>query len=65
MSIRTSFIHEDKRYTVSIRTVALPWLFDRMSVIVEVRDLSGGIIQVWHYHITHEGKIIHKDRKYP
>ncbi len=65
MSIRTSFIYKNKRYIVSIRPVALPWRFDRMSVIVEIRELNGEIIEVWHYHIAHKGKIIHRDRKYP
>lgn len=65
MSIRTSFVYNDKRHVISIRPTALPWLFDRMSVIVEVRELMGEIIEVWHYHIAHDGRIVHRDRKYP
>ncbi len=62
-------LHEhlgDRIYIVKIRPIAYPFLFDRLSIIVEIRNRNREIIEVWHYHIRHrDGKIIHKDRKYP
>lgn len=57
---------EDKIYIIKVRPVAYPFLFDRLSIVVEIRDKNREIIEVWHYHVRHsDGKIIHMDRKYP
>ncbi len=55
-----------KIYIIKVRPIAYPFLFDRLSIIVEIRDENRKIIEVWHYHVRHsDGKIIHRDRKYP
>ncbi len=66
MAIKVIEIHKDRKYIIRIRPVAYPYLFDRMSCIIEIRDLQGEILEVWHLHVRHkDGKIIHRDRKYP
>ena len=53
-------------HVVSVRPVAQPYLFDRLSIIIEICDLkTKEIKEVWHLQITHEGEIIHSHKKYP
>jgi len=52
---------------INIRPIAKTWQFDRMSIILEKRDIqTNECLEVWHLQIEHEtGKIVHRDRKYP
>ncbi len=69
MTFRTWWEEGRKLIVVHLRFQPIPaWIgIDRMSVIVEIRDReTGDVIEIWHMHIRYEdGKIIHRDRKYP
>jgi len=69
MNIQITVINRAKgvKKTVTIRPIAKTWQFDRMSIILEIRELATNrCLEVWHFQIEHEtGKIIHRDRKYP
>ena len=57
MSIKIIEVHKGKKYIIKIRPVAYPFFFDRMSCIIEIRDMKGNILEVWHLHIRHyDGK---------
>jgi hypothetical protein len=61
-------VNQKKReyYLIEVRPVAQPYLFDRLSIIIEIRDLETKTCkQVWHLQITHEGNTIHRHKKYP
>ena len=68
MPIITIEVDPEKRvyYVIKIRPVAQPYLFDRLSIIIEIRDIeTKRSREVWHLQITHEGNIIHRHKKYP
>ncbi|WP_461863969.1 hypothetical protein [Thermococcus sp.] len=69
MAFRTWWVEGDKLIVVQLRFQPMPvWIStDRMSIIVEIRDAkTEEIIEVWHMHMRYEdGKIVHRDRKYP
>jgi len=58
---------KNTKIIVSVRPIAKTWQFDRMSVIMEKRELqTNKCLEVWHLHIEHKtGKILHRDKKYP
>ena len=69
MGFRTSWIDGNRYIVISLRfTPVLAWIgLERISVIVEIRDAKSRKIQeVWHLHIRYsDGKVVHRDRKYP
>ena len=69
MSFKTSWSEKDKLIVIHLKFQPIPiWISaDRMSVIVEIRDAkTNEIREVWHLHISYrDGKIVHRDRKYP
>ena len=53
-------------YVIKVRPVAQLYLFDRLSIIIEIRELETKTCkQVWHLQMNHEGNIIHRHKKYP
>jgi hypothetical protein len=59
-------LRKKEYYVIKVRPVARPYLFDRLSIIIEIRELETKTCkQVWHLQMTHGGKIIHRHKKYP
>ncbi|RLI76825.1 hypothetical protein DRP05_12045 [Archaeoglobales archaeon] len=69
MAFKTSWIEGDKTIVVKLRFQPVPlWIsVEKMSIVVEIRDSkTNEIREVWHLHMRYEdGKITHRDRKYP
>ncbi len=69
MAFRTWWVEGNRLIAIQLRFQPMPvWIgIDRMSIIVEIRDArTGEAIEVWHMHMRYsDGRIVHRDRKYP